>query len=365
MSNKEKVQIKINQGGLFHGKSSYFIICIVMVLILIISVVVAVSIGTVKIPISDVNRVISHKLFGIGDATTYGNGATHDVIWLMRLPRTLLAILVGMGLSIVGIVMQAIVKNSLADPYILGISSGASLGATAGVLLGVGAVFGANGVSVCAFIGAFSISMLVQFISNIGGRANSTKLLLSGMALSSVCGAFSSAIVYFASDLEGIKTITFWTMGSLAGANWKILALVAPVVIIGGFFFITQSRTLNLMLLGDDVAVTLGTDLHRFRLVYLLISSIVVGIVVYASGMIGFVGLVIPHAVRMFFGTDHKKLIPMSCLVGGIFLVWSDVLSRVIIPSNELPIGILISMIGAPFFVYMMIRKTYGFGGAN
>lgn len=345
------------------SSKKYFSLYIVMLIILFCSIILAVSIGTVKLEISDVVGVIAYKILGKGDANLYGVGPIHDVVWLMRLPRTLLAVLVGIGLSLVGIIMQAIVKNPLADPYILGISSGASLGATAGVLLGIGALFGSNGVSVCAFIGAFAISILVQAISNIGGRANSTKLLLSGMALSSVCSAFSSAIVYFASNLEGIKTISFWTMGSLAGANWDILGLLTPIIIIGTVFFITQSRILNLMLLGDEVAVTLGRDLHRFRMVYLLVSSLVVGVIVYASGMIGFVGLLIPHVTRILCGTDHKRLIPTACLMGAILLVWSDLLSRVIIPNNELPIGILISMIGAPFFVYMMIRRTYGFGG--
>ncbi|MDU7966629.1 MAG: iron chelate uptake ABC transporter family permease subunit, partial [Paeniclostridium sordellii] len=130
-------------------------------------------------------------------------------------------------------------------------------------------------------------------------------------------------------------------------------------------FFMSQYRILNLMLLGDEVSITLGTDLHRYRQIYLVITSLMVGLVVYSAGMIGFVGLIIPHIVRIFFGTDHKKLIPISALLGAIFLVWADVLSRIIIENAELPIGILISMVGAPFFVYLMIRKSYGFGGCN
>lgn len=354
---------KLNQNTLIEGKSAYWAICIVMLLMLVASVITAVSVGTVRLEISEVVKVVLYKMFRIGDSALYGEGPVHDIVWLMRFPRAILAVGVGIGLSLVGIVMQAIVKNPLADPYILGVSSGASLGATAGILLGVGRLFGANGVSLCAFIGAFAISILVQFISNIGGRASSTKLLLAGMALNSVCSAFSSAIVYFSSNLEGIKTISFWTMGSLAGADWKVLWVLMPVVLIGALFFVSQSRTLNLMLLGDEAAITLGTDLHGFRMIYLLFSSVIIGVVVYASGMIGFVGLLIPHICRMFCGTDHKRLIPVSCLVGAIFLVWSDLFSRVIIPSNELPIGILISMIGSPFFVYMMVRRTYGFGG--
>ena len=141
--------------------------------------------------------------------------------------------------------------------------------------------------------------------------------------------------------------------------------MILPVVLAGTLFFWTQYRNLNLMLLGDESAVTLGTDLHRWRLVYLLVSALLVGFVVYKAGLIGFVGLLIPHVVRMVFGTDHKKLIPLSALLGAIFLIWADVLCRVVLPGNELPIGVLTSLVGAPVFVYLMARKKYGFGGGD
>ena len=207
------------------------------------------------------------------------------------------------------------------------------------------------------------IGFACLFISNLGGRSNSMKLLLAGMALSAVCGAFSSFIVYFANNKEGMQTIAYWMMGSLAGAKWGELAIIAPIIMASVIFFWTQSRVLNLMLLGDESAITMGTDLHAYRQWYLLISSLIVGFAVYAAGMIGFVGLIIPHVIRMFTGPDHKRLIPVSALTGAIFLVICDGLCRIIIPHTELPIGILISMIGAPSFIYLMIKKTYGFGG--
>ena len=246
--------------------------------------------------------------------------------------------------------MQAIVKNPLADPYILGISSGASLGATAAILLGIGAFMGENFIGLAAFAGAFAISLLVLFISNLGGRSNSVKLLLAGMALSAVCSAFSSFIVYFANNKEG-------------GAKWDNLIVIVPIVVVAVLFFWSQSRILNLMLLGDESALTLGTDLHVYRQFYLLISSIIVGFVVYAAGTVGFVGLIVPHVIRMLVGTDHKKLIPVTALAGAIFLVVADTLCRILIPGAELPIGILVAMIGAPCFVYLMVKRTYGFGG--
>lgn len=344
-------------------KLGYIGIVLLLVAALILSLIIAVSIGSVSISIEEVYGVIMHKLFGMGAAEQFGKGAIHDVVWLIRLPRLMLAAIVGSSLAVCGVIMQALVKNPLADPYVLGISSGASLGATFAIMLGVGAVFGRHAIGVSAFIGAFISSILVMIVSNIGGRSNAVKLLLAGMALSAICSSFSSFIIYIANDKEGMQTLTFWMMGSVAGAKWEMLSVIYPVVIIGIAFLWTQSRVLNLMLLGDDIAMTLGTDLHRFRQLYLVIVALMIGFVVYCAGMIGFVGLIIPHLVRILFGTNHKKIIPLAALTGAIFLVWADVLCRIIIPNAELPVGILTSMIGAPCFIYLMIKKQYGFGG--
>lgn len=335
---------------------------VILLIILFLSIGFAVTMGSVDISIKEVYEVILYKLFNIGDLTI-GIGAVADVVWLIRMPRIVLAIAVGAGLSVVGIVMQAIVKNPLADPYILGVSSGASLGATLTVVLGIGSVFGSNSLGIMGFIGAFGVSILVLMISNIGGRSNSIKLLLAGMALSSVCSSFSSFLVYISDYSQKLKTITFWLMGSLAGAKWSEIVIILPVIILGTIFFITLYRTLNLMLLGDEVSITLGTDLHKFRIIYLVITSLMIGLLVYVSGMIGFVGLIIPHIVRIIFGTDHKKIIPITALLGSIILIWADVISRVLIRGTEIPIGIVISIIGAPLFVWLMIKKNYGFGG--
>ena len=337
---------------------------VILLVILFLSIGFAVTIGSVDISIKEVYQVILYKLLNIGDSSI-GTGAVADVVWLIRMPRIVLAIAVGVGLSVVGIVMQAIVKNPLADPYILGVSSGASLGATLAVVLGIGSSFGSNSLGIMGFIGAFGVSILVLIISNIGGRSNSIKLLLAGMALSSVCSSFSSFLVYISDDSQKLKTITFWLMGSLAGAKWNEIVIIMPIIILGVIFFMTQYRTLNLMLLGDEVSITLGTDLHKFRIIYLVITSLMIGLLVYVSGMIGFVGLIIPHIVRMIFGTDHKKIIPISALLGAIILIWADVLSRALLKGTEIPIGIVISIIGSPLFVWLMIKKNYGFGGSK
>ena len=342
---------------------SVALVMLLLAVLLVLAFLWALSIGTVKLSFVQIYEGIVNQFTSGMAIETAGQGPVHDIIWLLRLPRLVLAALVGMGLSVCGVIMQAVVKNPLADPYILGISSGASLGATTAILLGIGVALGENFVGIAAFIGAFAMSLGVLFISNLGGRSNSVKLLLAGMALSAVCGAFSSFIVYFANNKEGMQTIAYWMMGSFAGAKWETLAVIGPIVVLAVMFFWTQSRMLNLMLLGDESALTLGTDLHIYRQIYLLVSSLIVGFVVYAAGMVGFVGLVVPHVIRMLVGTDHKKLIPVSAMTGAVFLVIADGLCRVIIPRTELPIGILISLIGAPCFVYLMIKKTYGFGG--
>lgn len=348
---------------LINGTYGYIAICVFLSVILALSLLCAVTIGSTSISVVNVYKVIGYELFKIEKFSEFGKGAIHDVVWYIRLPRIVLAIVAGMGLSVCGVVMQAIVKNPLADPYILGISSGASLGATLAVFIGVGAIFGSNSIGIMAFLGALITSVGVIILANVRGHADSVKLILAGMALSSVCSAFSSFIIYLAKDKAGIQTITYWLMGSLAGAKWNIIAFVLPVVLSGTIFFITQFRTLNLMLLGDEVAITLGKDLHKCRYAYLVVASLIIGLVVFSSGMIGFIGLIIPHMVRMIFGSDHRKLIPVSSLMGSIFLIWCDVLCRIIIPNTEMPIGILVSMIGAPCFIYLMVKRAYGFGG--
>lgn len=327
------------------------------------SILLSVSIGSVNIPVKDVYGVIyAHLTQNETMLENFGRGV-QDIIIYIRLPRVILALLVGIGLSVSGVVMQAIVKNPLADPYILGISSGASLGATLAIALGVGSFLGPNFIGISAFIGAFVTSLLVLTLAVIGGKTNGTRLILSGMALSTLCASFSSFIIYFADDREGIRQITYWLMGSVSGAKWESIKILSLLTFLVVLFFMSQWRTLNLMLLGDEVALTLGKKLHFYRTLYLLVSSLLVGFVVYSSGIIGFVGLIIPHCVRMIVGTDHKKVLPIATLVGGIFLIWADLASRTLVKGSEMPIGIVISMIGAPLFIYLMLRKSYRFGG--
>lgn len=335
--------------------------------IMIISLAISVSIGQVKVPIGQTFRILLYKLGGwqfgpLDDLTT---GSIKDIIWQIRFPRALMSMLVGAGLTMCGVVMQASVQNPLADPYILGISSGGSLGATFAILIGfrIPGFFGQAGVALWAFAGAFGASLFVLMLAGIGGKMTSAKLVLAGMVINALCNAFSNFIVYFADNAEGIKTVTFWTMGSLAAATWDKVPLAAICIILAVLFFLTQMRVLNTMLLGDESAVTLGIHLNRYRRIYMLISSLITGVMVAACGMIGFVGLIIPHIVRGVTGSDHKRLMPAALLTGAVFMIWADIIARTVIPKSELPIGIITAMIGAPMFMYMLMKKGYGFGG--
>ena len=281
------------KNGVFHGRPAYWLAILVLLAGLLLSLLWAVTFGSVDLKMGDVYRVILYKVtealhFPVGDSEVYGSGSMSDIVWFVRLPRLVLAIGVGMALALAGVVMQAIVKNPLADPYVLGVSSGASLGATLAILVGVGSFLGSGYVGLVAFAGAFLVSMGVIALANIGGRATSVKLILAGTALSAICAAVSNFFLYVINTSSGaLEAVVRWTMGSLAAASWDTNLWMLAVSVLGALFFWTQYRTLNLMLLGDEAAVTLGTDLHRWRIVYLLAASLLVGFAVYTAGIIG------------------------------------------------------------------------------
>ena len=337
----------------------------VLLALLILSVLTSITFGPADIAVPDVARILFCKLFR-QEPAQYAEllqSTTADIVWNIRFRRVLMAVVVGAGLSVSGVVMQAVVRNPLADPYVLGLSSGASLGATLAILLGAFSWFGAYGVSVGAFLGAFLTALFV-FATAFSGRSkgNTIKLLLAGMAVSAICSAFTNFVIYTASDAEGIRTVTFWTMGGLASASWKLLSVPSVVVLAGVAFFLTQFRVLNTLLVGDEAALTLGIQVSTVRKVYLVFASAVTGVSVAVSGTIGFVGLVVPHVVRMLVGSDHRRVLVISTLAGAVFLIWCDVLARTILGNEELPIGIVTAMIGGPFFVWLMLTKSYGFG---
>ena len=340
------------------GKTTTVTLIIILIVAMLGVASVSVFIGAVSIPFDTVLRVIVNKMsFGligdISDIPTY----QVSIVWRLYAPRAILGLVVGAGLALVGVVMQAMVQNPLADPYILGISSGASLGATFAVLMGssvlAGSMFSSFGIEACAFIGAIGTSAFVFILSSIGGKMTTTKLILSGVIISSLCSAASNLIVYMEPDAEGMRSLTFWTSNVIQ---------CGIAVLIGIVFFGTQMRNLNAMMLGDSTATTLGVDLSKLRMVYIILTSIIIAIIVCHCGVIGFVGLMIPHIARGLVGTNHWKLLPVSILLGAIFMMVADMAARSL-SSSEIPIGIITAICGAPVFAYIMLKKSYGFGG--
>ena len=246
----------------------------------------------------------------------------------------------------------------MADPYILGVSAGATLGATGSLFLGLGVISG-----FWAFVGAGSACFLVLALSSADGKTTSVKLILSGMIVNALLTAFSNFIIAIAGDSDGMMSIKFWTMGSLTRAGWKNIGPIALIVLAAAVFFRTQAQTLDGLMLGEEAASTIGINTFRCRLVYLLVLSVLTGALVSVCGTIGFVGLIIPHVSRAIAGTAHRKLLPIAALSGGLFMLWVDAIARSLIPNTELPVGIFTALVGAPFFVYVMVRKKYGFGG--
>lgn len=341
-------------------KDKKVFIAVLLILLVITSIILGISFGAVDIPPYDVYRVFLYKVFGIkiGNLDEILNSTVFDIIWGVRMPRVLLGAFAGMALAMVGVIMQATIQNPLGDPYILGLSSGASLGATFSILIGFSGVLSSFGAPLGAFLGALMASIFVYFLARIGGRITPFKMILAGMVISSICSSLTSLIIFLSKDNEGIRTVNFWMMGSLAGAEWSNIVLPIAISVIPLIYFFTQYRNLNLMVLGDETSITLGLNIEKHRKIYMILSSLITGVIVSVCGTIGFVGIMIPHIVRLIFGTDHKTLLPFSALVGAIFLIWADVIARCAITNMELPIGIITSVIGAPFLLWLMVKGT-------
>jgi len=274
------------------------------------------------------------------------------IIFQIRLPRTFMALLVGSGLAVAGVAMQALFKNPLADPYVLGASSGAGFGAALIISLGlVSAIF----VPLAAFAGAVIATFTVYALSMIGPRSSVTLLLLSGIAI----GTFFSALISYLMFVAGqnLTELVFWLMGGLWASTWQYVEITFPVILVGTIVLYAYARDLNLMLSGEESAQHLGVAVENLKRILLVTVSFIVGVAVAFCGIIGFVGLIVPHVVRTFTGPDHKALIPASALFGGILLIWADIVARSAIPGEEMPVGIITALLGAPFFLYLVRSK--------
>lgn len=330
---------------------------------LVVAVVAATMLGSAAIDPLTVWNVVLSRIPVLGDGVERNWPAAYGtIIWELRLPRVVLGALVGAGLALAGVGIQALVRNSLADPYILGVSSGASLGATLVLLFGAFVVLGPYALAVAAFLGALAAIALVVAVSQVAGRITTTRLLLSGIALSLVLGAAISTIFLVAPNNDRLRGALFWMMGSFNGASWAFVPLVAVVVAAAFAFLFLQARALNLLLMGEETAVTLGLDVNRFRKQLIVVVSLVTGVLVAASGPIGFVGLMVPHLARVWVGPEHRRVLVVSLLLGAIFMVAADVVARVVIAPAELPIGAVTALSGGPFFIWLLRRSRYSFG---
>lgn len=326
-------------------------------LVLLATFPLAVGIGPVGIPPGAVERIIGHHLFGF-PATPTWSASADTIVWLVRMPRVLLGVAVGAGLGVSGVALQALVRNVLADPHILGVVSGASTGAAATILFGVGGGMGAAGLTGSAFIGGAGATVLLFFLARVGGRITSIRLLLAGVAIGYVLSAATSFLIFASDTPDSARAVLFWLLGSLASAQWSSIGVAVVVVVVTLVMLVLWARQFDALAVGDDSARTLGVAPDRFRALSLALVSLCVGAVVAVAGGIGFVGLVVPHVARLCVGGGHRRVYPVAALVGAIFLTWADVLARVAFAPRELPLGIVTAVVGAPFLI-ILVRRFY------
>lgn len=277
------------------------------------------------------------------------------ILWQIRLPRVFLALLVGLLLSVSGVILQGVLRNPLADPYVLGISAGGAIGAAMAITLGVQFVFmGMSSTPLLALIFSLLAVMIVYRLSQTGGKTSPEKLILAGVALSAFCSAILALIIIVSGNLQSIY---FWLLGSLSSANWTNVITLIPYALIGigvAYFF---SKELNALLLGEEMALTLGVEVETTRRILVGTASLMTAAAVSVSGLIGFVGLIVPHWIRLIIGPNHRLLIPLSALSGMLLMLIADTVSRTILSPLEIPIGIVMALVGAPFFLYLLRQR--------
>jgi iron complex transport system permease protein len=331
-----------------------FLIFLLIISLLFI-VLASVSIGAVPIPINTVWKIFIYKL-GFTSNSTWSMGF-ENIVWLIRFPRVILALIVGAGLAVVGTALQALVKNSLADPYILGISSGASVGAILAISLGA-SIAGPAVVEVGGFVGAIISLSIVYTLSRFSSQFRTSRLILAGMGVAYAFNGLASFIILTSRNKDLVGQILSWTLGSLARASWSNIGIPAIVVIIISVYFISQARRLNVLMLGEETATTLGINVNKFQQGLFVLIAITTGVLVAVSGPIGFVGLMIPHSIRLFLGSDHRYVFPVSALIGSIFLILVDLIARAAFSPIELPVGVITSLLGGPFFLFLLWRVS-------
>jgi len=337
------------------GHDRYRLLLLILGIALLASCVLSLGFGSASVPASVVWQILLHKVFGFAPgAPTWSAGQEH-IVWLIRVPRMLLGALVGAGLALTGAVLQATTRNPLADPHLLGVTSGATLGAVI-VVLHVGELIGVLTLPLAAFIGALCSMLMVLAIASRQGRLDSDRLLLCGIAVSFVMMALANLLL-FMGDHRASSAVMFWMLGGLGLARWELLGIPAISVLIGLVLLLAMARSLNALMAGEQTAVTLGLNARNVRVKVFLIASLMTGVMVSISGSIGFVGLMIPHIARRLVGAEHRRLLPVCVLMGSIFLVWVDVAARTLIAPEDLPIGVATAAIGGLFFIGLMRKR--------
>ncbi|SDE97208.1 FecCD family ABC transporter permease [Rhodospira trueperi] len=331
-----------------------------MAALLAASVLLSVGIGALAIPPLDALSVLSARI-GLGALTDH-TPVQETVLWSLRLPRALLGILVGAALAVAGAAMQGLFRNPLADPGLIGVSTGAALAAAVVIVVGGALPFGLGMVGrdlllpLAAFGGGLAVTALVYRIASHDGRTEVATMLLAGIALNAVAGAAIGVLV-FISDDQALRDLNFWLLGSLGGVTWDRLLWAAPLMLGPALLALVLARPLNALLFGETEALHLGVDVERTKRLVVVLSSLAVGASVALTGVIGFVGLVVPHLVRLTIGPDHRVLLPASLMLGASLLLLADLLARTLVLPAELPIGILTSCVGGPFFLWLLLRR--------
>lgn len=344
----------------FNRKEPNIVLIVILLSVAaVLSLLLATGLGPVTVAPEVTAKILLSRLPVIGNAIphTWGQLETNVVLGL-RLPRVCLGMIVGASLAVCGVTMQALVRNHLADPFILGVSSGAAAFATLGMLFGAFSFLGTYSLSVSAFLGSAVTIIFVYTISRVRGRIHITQLLLSGVALSMIMDGLTDVIKLSAPNALGLHNAEFWMSGSLAGAKWAYLKLPFVVLVVCMAILMLHYRGLNLLVLGDESAGALGANVRRLQKMLVLVASLMAGVTIAVSGTIGFVGLMVPHITRLLVGGNHKNVLPVSALLGGILVVWVDVAARMLIAPEELPVGILTALIGGPLFLWLLKRNT-------
>jgi iron complex transport system permease protein len=324
------------------------------VTLLLLSIVVSLSIGSAHLPISHIIGILSKHLPWIGEHIEASwPQSSEQIMNKVRIPRVLLGILVGAALSIAGAGFQGVLRNPLADPYSLGVSSGASVGAAILIYFGLQfAWFGQWTVPIVAFLTGLISLFLVLKLALIEGKLKMETLILSGVVMQAFLGAIVSFLVSISNQV--INEIIFWLMGSLALRGWSYTYMISPYLLIGLVILLSYARSLNLLSLGERQAAHLGVHVERTKLIVLITSTLVTAAAVSVAGVIGFVGLIVPHLVRLLVGPDYRLIIPLSAIGGGIYVLWADTLARTLLSPTEIPLGVITAFLGAPFFAYLL-----------